>query len=142
MIIIQAGEGGRGTPRPPSSELLLAEIGPDMSRFISEAYLAKWAKLCPGNHESAGKRYSGRTGQGNNWLRTGLIQAARAGIRCQEVRLVVLSIDDGHTVEPVGEVDRRDKEKCNYSWVSIASILDSNASKRDRFFGSSQNLAF
>ena len=50
-----------------TAELLLAEIGSDMSRFSSEAHLAKWAKLYPGNHESAGKRHSGRTGQGNNW---------------------------------------------------------------------------
>lgn len=36
-----------------TAELLLAEIGMDMSRFKSAAHLAKWAKLCPGNHESA-----------------------------------------------------------------------------------------
>jgi transposase len=66
-----------------TAELLLAEIGCDMSRFQSFAHLAKWAKLCPGNHESGGKRYSGRTGQGNSWLRTGLIQAAHAAVRCK-----------------------------------------------------------
>jgi transposase len=66
-----------------TAELLLAEIGCDMSRFKSEAHLAKWAKLCPGNNESGGKRYSGRTGQGNSWLRSGLIQAAHAAVRCK-----------------------------------------------------------
>ena len=70
-----------------TAELLLAEIGCDMSRFKSEAHLAKWAKLCPGNHESAGKRYSGRTGQGNNWLRSGLIQAAHAAVKCKATYL-------------------------------------------------------
>jgi len=67
-----------------TAELLLAEIGSDMTRFKSDAHLAKWAKLCPGNHESGGKRYSGRTGQGNNWLRSGLIQAAHAAVRCKD----------------------------------------------------------
>lgn len=70
-----------------TAELLLAEIGCDMSRFKSEAHLAKWAKLCPGNHESAGKRYSGHTGQGNNWLRSGLMQAAHAAVRCKNTYL-------------------------------------------------------
>ncbi|GAB4194199.1 MAG: hypothetical protein Fur006_39750 [Coleofasciculaceae cyanobacterium] len=70
-----------------TAELLLAEIGCDMSRFNSEAHLAKWAKLCPGNNESGGKRYSGRTGQGNSWLRSGLIQAAQAAVRCKNTYL-------------------------------------------------------
>ena len=39
-----------------TAELLLAEIGIDMSRFPTAIHLAKWARLCPGNHESAGKR--------------------------------------------------------------------------------------
>jgi transposase len=51
-----------------TAETLLAEIGSDMSRFPSARYLASWAGMCPGNHESAGKRTSGRTRKGSPWL--------------------------------------------------------------------------
>jgi transposase len=67
-----------------TAELIIAEIGTDMQRFRSAAHLASWAKVCPGNNESAGKRHSGRTGRGNRWLRSGLVQAAHAAVKVKD----------------------------------------------------------
>jgi transposase len=64
-----------------TAELLVAEIGTDMSRFPTSGHLASWAGMCPGNDESAGKRRSGKTRKGNPWLRSTLIEAARAAGR-------------------------------------------------------------
>lgn len=63
------------------AEELLAEIGTDMRRFPTAAHLCSWARVCPGNDESAGKRRSGRTGHANRWLRAALTQAAHAATR-------------------------------------------------------------
>jgi len=57
---------------------LVAEIGVDLSVFPTDAHLASWAGVCPGNHESAGKHQSGRTTKSNRWLRRCLSQAAWA----------------------------------------------------------------
>jgi transposase len=61
-----------------AARAILAEIGTDMSRFGSDARLASWAGVCPGNDESAGKRRQGRTRKGNRYLRRVLVQCAWA----------------------------------------------------------------
>jgi transposase len=60
---------------------LIGEIGVDMSPFPSHLHLCSWARMCPGNNESAGKRKSGRTGPGNRWLRAILVECGQAAGR-------------------------------------------------------------
>ncbi len=64
-----------------TAEVIVAEIGTDMSRFPTPGHLASWAGMCPGNNESAGKRKTGKTRKGSKWLRIALVEAGQAAAR-------------------------------------------------------------
>jgi transposase len=61
--------------------VLIAECGIDMSVFPTVHHFASWARICPGNNQSAGKHRSGKTLRGSRWLRQALTESARAAAR-------------------------------------------------------------
>jgi transposase len=68
---------------------LVAEMGINMEQFPSAKHAASWGGVCPGNHESAGKRLGGRTRKGNPWLRRILGQSAWAAARTKNTYMAV-----------------------------------------------------
>lgn len=69
---------------PTVAPAILAEIGPEMSRFATPGHLISWAGLCPRNDESAGRRRSTRIRKGAPWLKVMMVQAAWAAIRVKD----------------------------------------------------------
>ncbi|MEU9015962.1 transposase, partial [Streptomyces sp. NPDC048479] len=66
---------------PTTAQIILAEIGADMSRFPTPEHLVSWAKLCPRTIQSGAKNTAGPAGQGNPWLKGALGEAANAAAR-------------------------------------------------------------
>ena len=64
-----------------SSKAIISVIGTDMSRFPTDAHISSWAGLCPGNNESAKKKFSGKTRKGNKLLRSTLVVCAHSAIK-------------------------------------------------------------
>jgi len=94
-----------------TAEVIISEIGVDMSRFPSHRHLASWAGLCPGNNESAGKRKSGKVRKGSQWLKRGLMESSWAASRTKETYLNALF----HRM-----VRRKGKKKAN---VAVAHAI-------------------
>ena len=70
-----------------AAQVLIAECGLDMSVFPTVGHFASWAGACPGHHESAGRRRSGRTRRGPAWLTSQLTECARAAVRTKDTYL-------------------------------------------------------
>ncbi len=73
-----------------TAEVIIAEIGTDMTVFPTAGHLASWAGQCPGNDQSAGKRRSGRTRRGSKHLNAALKDAAMAAMRTNDSYLQAL----------------------------------------------------
>ena len=76
----------QGSASPLAAAALLAEVGDEMDAFGTARRLASWAGMCPGNHESAGKRKGGKRRKGNVYLRRILCEIAHAAARTRDAQ--------------------------------------------------------
>jgi transposase len=96
-----------------TAQALIGEFGTDMSRFPSDAHFASWAAQCPGNHQSAGKRRSGKTRKGPRWLDGALHDAAMGAIR----------VKDGHFARKYRRIKARSGHKVAIGAIKHAILI-------------------
>ena len=96
-----------------TAQLLIGEFGIDMTRFPTDKHFASWAAQCPGNHESAGKRRSGKTRKGPKWLDGALHDAAMGAIR----------VKDGHFARKYRRIKARSGHKKAIGAVKHAILI-------------------
>jgi transposase len=96
-----------------TAEILIGEFGTDMSRFPTDKHFTSWAAQCPGNHESAGRRRSGKTRKGPEWLNGALRDAAMAAIR----------VKDGHFARKYRRIKARSGHKTALGAVRHAILI-------------------
>jgi transposase len=96
-----------------TAEMLLGEFGTDMSRFPTDKHFTSWAGQCPGNHQSAGKRKSGKTRKGPQWLDSALHDAAMGAIR----------VKDGHFARKYRRIKARSGHQTAIGAVKHAILI-------------------
>jgi transposase len=96
-----------------TAEMLIGEFGIDMSRFPTDKHFSSWAAQCPGNHQSAGKRKSGKTRKGPKWLDGALHDAAMGAIR----------VKDGHFARKYRQIKARSGHKIAIGAVKHAILI-------------------
>jgi len=96
-----------------TAQMLIGEFGTDMTRFPTDKHFASWAAQCPGNHQSAGKRRSGRTRKGPKWLDGALHDAAMGAIR----------VKDGHFARKYRRIRARSGHKVAIGAVKHAILI-------------------
>jgi transposase len=96
-----------------TAEMLLGEFGTDMTPFPTDKHFTSWAAQCPGNHESAGKRQSGKTRHGPKWLDGTLHDAAMGAIR----------VKDGHFARKYRRIKARSGHKVAIGAVKHAILI-------------------
>lgn len=113
-----------------TAEVIIAEIGVDMTRFGAAGRLASWAGMCPGHHQSAGKQKTGRMRPGNNWLKTALVEA---GWAASHTKGTYLSAQYGNICRRRGK--KRACVAVGHTILTIAYHLISNPAARFRDLG-------
>jgi transposase len=99
-------------------EVIIAKTGADMTRFPTAADLASWTSVCPGSHESAGKRRNVSTTAGNQWLRRALIESAPSR-RANQRQLLRCPVPPDHTASRTQQSSRRCRPLADRGWSGI-----------------------